>query len=245
MCGVAIMAGEDWWWKAWGQILHSVQTGKSSFEHVHGMRFFEYMTKNPEAGAIFDKAMANYASQTGLQVASAYPFSKARVVVDVGGGHGALIADILQRYPDMQGINFDMPANVRPAKGFLEAQRLLNRCQVLGGDFLESVPEGGDLYLLQHVLHDWDDENASKILRNCRRVMPPDGKLLLVEMVIPSGNDPFLGKFLDLGMLMMESGACERTENEYRDLLSASGFHMTRIITLPSPDSIIQAVPNP
>ncbi|MGA2242502.1 MAG: methyltransferase [Verrucomicrobiota bacterium] len=245
VCAVAIMTGEDWWWKAWGRILHSVQTGKSSFQHVHGMRFFEYMTKNPEAGAIFDRAMASYTAQTGAQVVAAYSFDKARVVVDVGGGHGALLAAILRHHPSVRGIVFDQPATVEIAKGFLESQRLLARCQVLGGDFFESVPEGGDTYLLQHVVHDWDDENATKILRNCHRAMPPDGKLLLVEMVIPFGNRPFLGKFLDLGVLMMENGARERTELEYRNLLSVAGFDVTRIIPLPSPDSVIEAVRKP
>lgn len=242
---VAIMTGEDWWWKAWGQIKYGVQTGRSSFQYVHGMRFFEYMQKNPEAGAIFDAAMTSYAGQTAAQIAAAYRFSEAGVVVDVGGGHGALIATILAHCPDVRGVIFDLPATVEAAKSSLESQRLSSRCQVVGGDFFEAIPRGGNIYILQHVVHDWDDENATKILKNCHDAMPPHAKLLLVEMVIPRGNRPFMGKFLDLGVLMMESGARERTEKEYRDLLSAAGFDLRRTIPLPSPDSILEAVRTP
>lgn len=242
---VAIMTGEDWWWKAWGQIHHGVRTGRSSFQHVHGMRFFEYMQKNPEAGAIFDAAMASYAGQTSAQIAAAYRFPGPGVVIDVGGGRGALIATILEHCPDLRGIIFDLPTTVEAARSLLESQHLSSRCQVVGGDFFESVPGGGDIYILQHVIHDWDDERASRILKNCHDAMPPEAKLLLVEMVIPRGNSPFLGKFLDLGMLMMESGARERTEKEYRDLLSSAGFDLSGITQLPSPDSILEAVRRP
>jgi hypothetical protein len=242
---IAIMTGEDWWWRAWGQIHFGVQTGKSSFEHVHGMRFFDYMKKNPEAGAVFDQAMSAYTSQTAAQVATAYPFHEAAVVVDVGGGRGTLISTILAHHPQLRGIIYDLPATVEAARHLLESRGLLGRCQVLGGDFFEAIPNGGDVYILQHVIHDWDDEHATKILRNCHHAMSPGSRLLLVEMVIPTGNEPFLGKFLDLGVLMMESGARERTESEYRDLLSRTGFHVSRIIPLPSPDSVIEAVRQP
>jgi len=240
---IAIMTGEDWWWRAWGQIHFSVQTGKSSFERVHGMRFFDYMEKNPEAGAVFDQAMSAYTGQTAVQVATAYPFHEAAILVDVGGGGGTLISTILAHHAQLRGIIYDLPATVEAAKQLLQSRGLSSRCQVLGGDFFEAIPEGGDTYLLQHVIHDWDDEHAKKILKNCHQAMPPNGKLLLVEMVIPSGNKPFLGKFLDLGVLMMESGARERTELEYRTLLSAAGFDVRKIRALPSPDSLIEAVP--
>jgi hypothetical protein len=242
---IAIMTGEDWWWRAWGQIHFGVQTGKSSFEHVHGMRFFDYMKKNPEAGAVFDQAMSAYASQTAAQVATAYPFHDKAAVVDVGGGRGTLISAILEHHTQLRGIIYDLPATVEAAKHLLESCGLLSRCQVLGGDFFEAIPKGGEVYILQHVIHDWDDEHATKILRNCQQAMPPGSKLLLVEMVIPTGNEPFLGKFLDLGVLMMESGARERTELEYRDLLSGAGFHVSSIIPLPSPDSVIVAARQP
>ena len=134
---VAIMTGEDWWWRAWGQIHFSVQTGKSSFEHVHGMRFFEYMKKNPEAGAVFDQAMSAYASQTAAQVASAYPFREEAVVVDVGGGRGTLISTILEYHAQLRGIIYDLPATVEAAKHSLESRGLSSRCEVLGGDFFE------------------------------------------------------------------------------------------------------------
>lgn len=242
VCTLAIMTGEDWWWRAWGQIIHSVHTGKSSFEHVHGMRFFEYMAKNPEAGTVFDGAMTAYTVQTAVQVAVAYPFPAAGVVVDVGGGHGVLAAAILEHHPGMRGILFDLPSTVEASQNLMASKGLAGRCQVVGGNFFEAIPEGGDVYILKHVVHDWDDEHVIRVLRNCYRAVPPDGKLLLVEMVIPPGNQPFLGKFLDLGMMMMANGARERTQEEYRNLLSSAGFDVSRIIPLPSPDSIIQAV---
>ena len=131
------------------------------------------------------------------------------------------------------------------AKHSLGSRGLSSRCQVLGGDFFEAIPAGGDVYILQHVIHDWDDEHATKILTSCHKAMRLGGKLLLMEMVIPPGNKPFLGKFLDLGVLMMESGARERSELEYRSLLSRARFQVSRILSLLSPDSIIEAVWNP
>jgi hypothetical protein len=242
---VAIMAGEDWWWRAWGKIAYSVQTGKSSFEHVHGMAFFDYMKANPEAGAVFDSAMTAYSIQTAYQVAVAYPFPARGVLVDVGGGHGELITTILRLHPGLRGILMDLPSTLEASPSLVESKELSGRCEIVGGDFFKAVPEGGDIYLLKHVLHDWDDERATTILENCHRAMLPGAKLLLVEMVIPTGNRPFLGKFLDLGVLMMADGARERTEPEYRDLLSAAGFNLTHIRSLPSPDSVIEAVRRP
>ena len=239
---VAIMTGEDWWWRAWGHIIHSVRTGKSSFEHVHGMRFFDYMAKNPEAGTVFDEAMTAYTVHTALQVAVAYPFPAAGVVVDVGGGHGLLAAAILEHHPGMRAILFDLPTTIEASQSLMASNGVSGRCQIVAGDFFEAIPEGGDVYILKHVVHDWDDEHATRILKNCCRAMPPDGKLLLVEMVIPLGNRPFLGKFLDLGVMMMAKGARERTEEEYRNLLSSAGFDVSKIVPLPSPDSIIEAV---
>ena len=199
-------------------MLHSVRTGETAFRQVHGVDPFEYFERNPEVGRIFDEAMNGFVSQNGLAVVEAYDFTRFASIVDVGGGQGVLMSAILAASPGARGVIFDRPAVIERARARIEGAGIASRCDAVAGDFFVSVPSGADAYLLASILHDWDDERCLAILHCCRRAIPEDGKLLLVEMVIPPGNDPFFGKLLDLEMLVCFGGR-ERSEDEYRQLL--------------------------
>jgi hypothetical protein len=162
-------------------------------------------------------------------------------LVDVGGGHGLLLASILKKYSQMRGILYDMPAIVEAAEDLIKTQGVADQCERVGGSFFDSVPAGGDAYIMKHIIHDWDDEQSLTILKNCHAAMNPEGKVLVVEMVLPEGNEPSFGKFLDLQMLLYLRG-CERTEPEYRALFDKAGLELTRILPTKSPFSIIEAV---
>ena len=187
----------------------------------------------------FDDAMTGMTLAGNDAVLSSYDFSSIRKIVDVGGGLGSLIASILKINPQMKGILFDAPPVIEGARRRIEAEGIADRCEVIAGDFFESVPSGGDAYILKWIIHDWSDERAIAILRNCHRVMTEYGKLLLVEAVVPRSSEPHFSKFIDLNMLVMTGGR-ERTEHEYRTLLEASGFRLTRIIATESPMSVIE-----
>lgn len=238
---LAIMFGEEWHWQPWWNVLHSLKTGKTAFEHVYDIKLFEYLTQNTEAAQVFNEAMTGMTAMFNATITANYDFSYIRKIVEVGGGHGSLIAPILNAYPTMQGVLFDLPSVVIGAKPHIEAEGLAERCEIVGGDFFESVPSGGDAYILKNVIHDWDEEHAIAILKNCHRVMVENGKLLLIETVIPPKNEPSLSKFLDLEILVL-AGGCERTEAEYRTLFEAAGFHLTNVITTESPLNVIQGV---
>ena len=205
-----------------------MRTGEPAVKHV-----FECLAQNPESAAIFSEAMAELTTQVSTAVVAAYDFSRFSKIVDIGGGNGTLILSILQANPQMSGILFDLPHVVEDARKHLDAAGLTGRCEVVAGDFFVSVPSGGDAYILKNIIHDWDDERALKILQNCHRAMAKNGKLLLVEGVIPPGNEPSFGKLLDLNMLVM-AGGCERTEAEYRALFAAAGFTLTNVVPLQS-----------
>jgi hypothetical protein len=226
----------------WGELLHSVKTGETAFDHIHGMGFFDYLGKHPEQGRLFDESMTNFSGPEIDALVSAYDFTGIGTLVDVAGGHGSLLSAILQANPSMRGVLADMPAVIEGARRHFEAAKLADRCTVAPINFFESVPPGGDAYLMKHIIHDWDDGRATTILRNCHRAMAGKGRLLLAETVMVPGNDPEFGKWLDLAMLVY-AGGCERTEVEYRDLLAAGGFRLTRIVPTQSPVSMIEAVP--
>jgi ubiquinone/menaquinone biosynthesis C-methylase UbiE len=228
-------------YKAWGDVMHAVETGQPTTQRVLGMNLFEYLWQKPEVGQIFNDAMSGLATQVSQAVVEAYDFSGSDTVIDIGGGQGVLLGAILPVYPEMHAILFDAPAVVEGAHQRLEAVRLAERCEVVGGDFFERVPEGGDIYLLSSVLHDWDDEHSLLILRNCRRAMKQNGKLLLIECVIPHSSEPCFSKLLDLQMLVVTGGR-ERTEEQFQSLLSAAGFEMKGIISTAVPERIIEAV---
>ena len=225
---LAIMTGEEHY-AAYGELLHSVRTGQAGFEKVYGTPIFEFLAKRPEQAQIFDRAMEAVHGRETAAMLDAYDFSGVGVLADVGGGNGSVLTPVLKKYPGMHGILYDLPGVAERARVNIEAAGLAGRCQVVGGSFFESVPAGADAYLLRHIIHDWDDAKAAVILRNVHRAMGAGGKLLVVEIVIPPGNEPSFGKLMDLTMLVIPGGA-ERTEEEYRRLYEAAGFRLTRIV---------------
>lgn len=239
----AALYGTPWWWTATGALLHSVKTGETAFKHVHGMPLFEYLEHHTEAAAVFNAHQSNMTQQDAGAIIAAYAFTGYHRVVDVGGGHGTLLAAILEACPETRGVLFDMPSVVSEA-GCRLAQSLSGRCEIVAGDFFKAVPSGGDVYVLKDIVHDWDDERAVAILRNCRAALTDreNSKILVIEKVIPPRNDPFPGKMTDITMLLVTGGR-ERTEPEYRSLLTAAGLTVTRIVPTRSPASVIEAVP--
>jgi hypothetical protein len=238
---VAIMAGEEQH-RAWGEILYSLRTGKPAFEHVHGKPLFAYLAEHPEQARVFDAAMTGVHGPETRAMLNAYDFGRFRTLVDVGGGNGSTLAEVLARHPGLKGVLFDRPDVVENARANLSAAGVGDRCATVGGSFFDSVPSGGDAYLLRHIIHDWDDEQARAILRNCRKAMSAKARLLVVESVIPPGNNPSFGKLLDLVMLVVPGGL-ERTEAEYRQLYSDSGFRLTRVVPTDHEVSVIEGKP--
>jgi len=234
----AIMVGGEHHWQPWGHLDHSVQTGRPAFNHVFGMGPFEYYAKEPEAGQIFQEALRGFTQIVDSRIIAACELSGVERLIDVGGGQGALLRAIMKAHPRLSGVLFDTLQVIARAAPPEDGHR---GPALASGDFFESVPEGGDAYLLKHILHDWDDERAITILGNCHRAMAPGGRILVVEMVIPEGNDAFYGKLLDLEMLVGYSGR-ERTAEEYRELLDAAGLRLTRITATPALVSVIEAI---
>jgi hypothetical protein len=237
--GVALLYGEEWLWRAYGQMLYSVLTGRPAFEHAHGQPLFDYLSDHPAAAAQFDEAMSGYSAQEAAAILAAYDFSPASRVVDVGGGQGGLLSAILRAHPHLSGVVFDRPTVVPGARRRLAETGVGARSECVAGDFFAALPDGGDLYMLKSVLHDWGDEDAVRILRTCRRAMGERARLLVIERVVPEGNAPAEAKLFDINMLVVLGGK-ERTEGEYRSLFEAGGFRLTQIIATQSPLSLIE-----
>ncbi|MHA4846507.1 methyltransferase [Flavitalea antarctica] len=237
----ATMINTDWQFQTWARLPYSIETGKPAFNEVHGMSSFDYFWSHDKAGKTFNDAMTSNSAFSSAAVLGAYDFSGIKTLVDVGGGYGLLLASILQKYPNLYGILFDMPAIVEQAKDLVDSYGVADRCERMGGDFFTAVAAKGDAYILKHIIHDWDDEQCIAILKNCRDSMTAGGKVLVVEMIIPEGNEPSIGKFIDLQMLLYLPG-CERTEVEYRMLFDKAGFELTRIVPTMSPFSIMEGV---
>jgi len=217
-----------------------VQTGESAFERWHGMNFFEYLSQNPKSALIFDRAMDTVVSGSASAVAAACDLEGAKIVVDVGGGRGALLALLLRRYPTLRGVLFDLPAVLAGVQQEFESQGLSVRCTAVPGDFLNSVPPGGDVYFLSRILHNWSDEQAIKILNNCRQVMAAGARILVVETLMGPTAD-FWGSWLDLEMLV-NFGSRERRAEEYGQLFQQAGLRMTRSVKADATVSILEAV---
>ncbi|MBI4780749.1 MAG: methyltransferase [Oscillatoriophycideae cyanobacterium NC_groundwater_1537_Pr4_S-0.65um_50_18] len=218
----------------WSNGLHSLKTGEIGFDAAAGMSVWDYYAQHPEAGKVFSQSMTSMGSAIAQAVVASYDFSRFNTIVDVGGAQGSLISTIVRANPHLNGILFDLPE-------IIANTQVDQAIQPVAGNFFESVPTGGDAYLMRWILHDWDDEKSSIILKNCHQAMPDHSKLLLVESIIPPGNAPSPAKFIDVIMLLMTGGR-ERTEEEYRSLLRQNGFELTRVIPTPSLLSIIEAV---
>lgn len=236
---IAIMMGAELH-ATWGELLHSVRTGEPGFHKRFGKRFFEYMQEHPERHDIYDLAMTGVHGGETEPMLDAYDFSAFRTVVDVGGGNGLLLASVLRRHPAVQGILFDLPAVADRARSTVSATDVSGRLRIEGGNFFSGVPAGADAYVLRHIIHDWEDQDAIAILGECRKAMAPDGRVLVVEMVIPPANEPGFGKWLDLMMLLVAGR--ERTQEEYSRLFSEAGLTMSRVIQTSSEVSVIEGV---
>lgn len=200
---------------------------------------WQFWAGHPEHAEIFNQAMSEITSIAEPAVLAVYDFSPFTRIIDVGGGRGTLVASILRACPNVHGVLLDLPHVVVLGRQHIEQQGLSTRCDLVAGNFFESVPQGGDAYILKWVLHDWDNDRCVTILRNCHRAMTPDGKLCVIEAVIPSGNEPFFHKLMDLNMLVMTGGR-ERTEAEYRALFEAAGFHLNWIASTPMEIAVLE-----
>jgi len=227
-------------WLPWGRLDESVRTGQAMTYQTLGMGLFDWYAQNPDEASYFNAAMGNLSALAAGELVRVYDFSSVRTVADVGGAHGVLLAAVLGANPTACGILFDLPHVITTAGDAMTAQGLSERCELVSGDFFEAVTEGADLHLLKQIIHDWDDEQATRLLRNCHRALAPNGKLLLVEMVIPPDNQPSPAQAMDLNMLVVAGGR-ERTEDEYRGLLQGAGFRLERVIPTHSPFSVIEA----
>jgi hypothetical protein len=224
-------------YEAFEQLSYSVQTGKPAFDKVFGSPRFEWLGAHPEQAALFQRAMIAASQGSSEAVADAYDFSASRCVVDVGGGHGQLLSAILARNTHLTGILFDLPSGIAAAR--TGAGGPLPRGELVAGNFFESVP-AADTYILKRVIHDWDDERAAAILRNCRRAMAATGRVLIAETIIPAGNEPGPVKVMDVAMLVVPGGL-ERTEGQYAELLSVAGLRLERVIATRLAMSILEA----
>lgn len=235
----AILIAEEYM-PAWVKLGDSVMTGEPMFPAAFGMNVWEHRKAHPELDESFNRTMEDVQARARSSVPAAYDFSSCRLVVDVGGGSGALIADILQRYLDAKGLVFDQPHVVERPQAVLAAAGVLDRCRIAGGSFLDSVPAGGDVYILQYVLHDWSDADCATILHHCREAMEPSSVLLVVENIVPEGA-PLSENLamLDLHMMVMLGGR-ERTSSEYRSLLRSAGLEVRRCVPgRPYPEVIV------
>jgi SAM-dependent methyltransferase len=240
--GLAMLYGEEWLWRAYGRMHHSVSTGQCAFEQLHGEALFDFLSANPHAAAVFNDAMSGFSGQEAEAILAAYDFSGVHRVIDIGGGEAALMMAILRCYPQISGMVFDLEPVAMAAEDKLAAAGLATRGLCVAGDFFESVPGSGDIYLLKSVIHDWKDAEAMLILRNCRRAMKPESRLLLAERIIPEGEGAAEAKLFDINMMVVAGGQ-ERTEREHRGLLAGAGLELSRVIPTQSPLSLIEAIP--
>lgn len=227
---------------AWGNLMQSIKTGDIAFDDFFGVDIWTYFQQNPEDGAVFNNSMSAVTAATNEAITTRYDFSSFEKIVDVGGGHGGLMTGILKANPKLKGVLFDAEEVIQGARPKLEAAGVADRCETIAGNFFTSVPAGGDAYIMKWIIHDWNDEKAVTILRHCRNQMPPNGKLILVDCVVPETDEPDFSKFIDMNMLVMTGGK-ERTAKEFEQLLGAAGFKLLRVIPTDLPTSIVEAEP--
>jgi hypothetical protein len=227
---------------AWDGLHHAALTGEPGFDKAYGKPIFDYVGSHPDLGPILDAGMTSFHGHETAAMLEAYDFSDVSVLADIGGGNGSLLGSVLRRYPKMKGILFDLGHVVARARQNLQEYGVADRCTVIEGSFFDSIPDGADVYLFRHIIHDWTDEQSVQILSHCRKVIPRDGRVLIVEAVVPAGNEPSLSKDFDITMMIIPGGI-ERTKEEYRTLLDQSGFTLTSITPTASMVSVVEGRP--
>lgn len=238
---LAIMGAHQWHMRGWERVEYSVRTGNTALDEIFGKPLFEHFKESPAEAQVFNDAMTSLSMIDSPAIADAYSFEGIDSVVDVAGGHGLLLATILERNPHLKGTLFDAPHVVAGAKdGPLKP--FLSRCTLVGGDMFDSVPAGADAYMMKHIIHDWPDEMCVKLLKLCRKAVKPGGRLLIMDAVILPGNEFSPAKFLDLQMLLFPGGM-ERTEKQFRDLFTASGWRLQRIVPTAAPEAVVEGFP--
>ncbi|MDX6438189.1 MAG: hypothetical protein QOF45_772 [Gaiellaceae bacterium] len=228
--GWAAFIGRPYYWQAWAGLLHSVRTGENAFRHVHGQDVWSYRAERPEENAIFDGAMQSRTRASNAALVAEFDFSRFGTLVDIGGGNGSLLANLLASQPSLQGVVFDQPHVVAGATPVLEAAGVADRCRIESGSFFEAVPAGGDAYLLKWIIHDWEDEDAIAILQVVRAAIADGARLLVVERHLGPPNEEAQSKFSDLNMLVGPGGR-ERTQNQYAALFESAGFRLVDATT--------------
>jgi SAM-dependent methyltransferase len=213
-----------------------------AFDHVFNISIFEHFSRNPEVAAVFDAAMTSISATEARATSDAYDFRGIEVLMDVAGGHGLLLDTILRRHKTMRGVLFDLPHVAAGATATFTRAGITGRVQIESGDFFKELPSGADAIIMKHILHDWDDNSATKILQACHRALGPRGRVLIVDPVVPPGNAPHYGKLLDLEMLVLTPRGRERTKAEFARLLRGAGFRLSRVVATHSPLSVVEAV---
>lgn len=242
LAGMARFIAHDSTWRPWGQLGYSVKTGLPAFDHVFNVPIFKYFSQNPEAAEVFDNAMTSISATEARATTDAYDFKGIKILMDVAGGHGLLLANILRRHKTMRAVLFDLPHVAVGASETFARAGITDRVRIESGDFFKELPSGADAIIMKHILHDWDDDSATRILQACHRALGQRGKVLIVDPIVPAGNAPHYGKLLDLEMLVLTPRGRERTKGEFVKLLSGAGFRLSRVIQTESPFSIIEAV---
>jgi len=238
---VALMMGDEHY-ASWGDLLYSVQTGKPSFDKLYGKPIFNWLSEHPEEAKIFDAAMTGFHGPETQAMIEAYDYSGINTLVDIGGGNGTVLIEVLKKHTALKGVLYDLPGVIERAKANLASAGVAARCQTIAGSFFEAAPPGGDAYQMRHIIHDWTDEQCHTILGHIRKVIPKTGRLLVIEMVIKPGNVAQPAKWLDLNMLVLPGGR-ERTEAEYREMYAKAGFTLTRVVPTPTEVSVIEGKP--
>ena len=238
----ALLFQSDWHNRLWDELLYSIQKEEPAFEKTFGKPVFDWFAENPNEAKVFHRANANKASITHKAIIDVYDFQGIKTVTDVGGGAGNLMVEILKVQPRINGRVAELPDVLSQIRQTIKANHLESRMEAVECDFFNAVPEGSDAYLFSHILHDWSDDKCKKILSNCRKVMTEKDKLLIIEGIVPSGNEFSIAKLMDLEVLVMGGGK-ERTKDEFKSLLQESGFNLSRILPTKDYISVIEATP--
>jgi O-methyltransferase len=242
--GMALWITSPFHFRTYAEMMHSVKTGEITFDHAHGKPIFEWLPDHPEISELFNNGMSCLSEMVTPALLEAYDFAGIHTLMDVAGGHGALLRAILNKHPEMRGVLIDLEHVIDSAKRLPENQALAHRCEFLSADFFAEVPTTADAIIMKHIIHDWEDDKAVLILKNCRRALAgkPNAKILLVESVLPAGNEPHLGKFIDLEMFVFPGGR-ERTEEEFRKLFASAGLRLNRVVPMKAPLWLVEGVP--